>query len=105
MWIFASNGFVSIVADRKNPKTGDLLVRSRDKSHISNIFPQAEVFSKQPSDYRWRAWVPREQVIEAMISSISSINYDNFKNSIRDGKYHDACIGVWEEMYMAYHGR
>lgn len=77
-------------------------MRSRDRSHISNLFPNAEIFSKTPSDYKWRAWVSREELKKVLDDYVSSLNYDNFKNSIEDDTYHDACVGVWNEMYLTY---
>jgi hypothetical protein len=70
--------------------------------HITNVFPDAEVFSKQPSDYQWRAWVSREDVADAMMRQVQGLDYTNFKNSIYDDRYHDACIDVWNAMYRAY---
>ena len=102
MWLFTSDGFVSIVADKSDTRGDRLLVRSRDKMHITNVFPNAEVFSKQPSDYQWRAWVSREDVADAMMRQVQGLDYTNFKNSIYDDKYHDACIDVWDAMYRAY---
>lgn len=102
MWLFTSDGFVSIVADKNDPHGDRLLVRSRDKMHITNVFPDAEVFSKQPSDYQWRAWVSRKDVTYAMINNVKHLDYTNFKDSIVDDRYHDACLDVWGAMYRAY---
>jgi hypothetical protein len=103
MWIFTNKGFLSVVADRGNPETGNLLVRSRDRNHLEELFPQAEIFSKTPSDYKWRAWISRSAVSKLMQSQVDSLNYTNFKNSIPDDKYHDACVGVWNTMFSAYY--
>jgi hypothetical protein len=103
MWLFTSEGFISVVADRNDPKTGNLLVRSRDRQHLEKLFPNAEIFSKTPSDYKWRAWISRSDVSRLMQSQVDSLNYTNFKNSIPDDKYHDACIGVWNTMFSAYY--
>lgn len=102
MWLFTNKGFVSVVADRADTKTGNLLVRARDRNHLAELFPNAEIFSKTPSDYKWRAWVSREDVAELMLQTVNSIDYTNFKDSIRDDTYHDACLEVWEAMYLAY---
>lgn len=102
MWIFTNNGFISIVADREDPEYGRLLVRSRDRDHLQNLFPNAKIFSKTPSDYRWRAWISRSEVAELLLSTVMSLNYTNFKASIKDDRYHDACLNVWEDMYTAY---
>ena len=105
MWLFTSDGFISVVADRDDLDTGRLLVRARDKSHISNILPDAEIFSKQPSDYQWRAWISRDEFIEVLTKVVSNINYSNFKNSITDDRYHDACLDIWEIMYFTYRSK
>ena len=104
MWLFTNQGFISVVADRSDPETGNLLVRARDKKQLQKLFPTAIVFSKQPSDYRWRAWVPRDEVTQLVTDQVNTLNYTNFKDSIRDHKYHDACLDVWEVMHSAYRG-
>ncbi len=103
MWLFTSKGFLSVVADKNDPETGNLLVRSRDRNHLANLFPNATIFSKQPSDYKWRAWVSREEVSALAAKTIENLNYTNFKNSIRDDKYHDACLDVWNVMFSSYY--
>ena len=103
MWLFTSQGFISVVADKDNPETGNLLVRARDRNHLSDLFPNAEIFCKTPSDYKWRAWVLRDEVSSLLQSQIDNLNYTNFKNSIPDNKYHDACLDVWNVMFSAYY--
>ena len=102
MWLFTNKGFISVVANRDNPETGDLLVRSRDRDHLEELFPDAEVFFKTPSDYKWRAWVSRKDFAALALKTIETLNYTNFKNSIKDDKYHDACLYVWEVMFSEY---
>ena len=102
MWLFTNQGFISVVADRENPETGNLLVRSRDRDHLENLFPNAEIFSKTPSDYRWRAWISRDDVSQLMLAQVQNLNYTNFKNSIPDDKYHDACLDVWHVVHSNY---
>jgi inorganic pyrophosphatase len=99
MWLFTNNAFVSVVADRENPQTGDLLVRARAKGHINSLWPDAKVFSVANSDYAYRAWVSRNDFKEALLNQVDNLNYTNFKNSIRDKGYHDAALDVWDAMY------
>jgi hypothetical protein len=104
MWLFTSNGFVSVVADKNDPTNEKLLVRSRDRNHIRSLFPLAKVFSVPLSDYQWRAWVSRDQVTEVVSNNIQNLNYTNFKNSIEsDMKYHDACLSVWNSVFNEYY--
>ena len=99
MWIFTSNAFLSVVADKENPTRGNLLVRARVRDHIRNVFPNATVFSVPGSDYAYRAWVSRADVKAAMVNQIDNLSYTNFKNSITNDAYHDAALDVWTAMY------
>jgi hypothetical protein len=99
MWIFTNNAFLSVVADKDNPTRGNLLVRSRVRDHILNVFPKAIVFSLQDSDYAYRAWVSRADVKAAMVNQVDNLDYTNFKDAISDNSYHDAALGVWSVMY------
>ena len=100
MWLFTKDAFLSIVADKDNPDAGDLLVRARRRDHIPNVFPDASVFSEAGSDYAYRAWVPREEVKQALEKQIDELSYTNFKNAIDDNDYHNAAINVWFAMYQ-----
>lgn len=99
MWIFLSDGFLSVVADKDDPAGGSLLVRSRKRHHISAYFPKAEIIENAGTDYAFRAWVPRDQVQALMAAQVADLDYSNFKNSITDDGYHDAALRVWSAMH------
>jgi hypothetical protein len=96
MWIFMSGAMVSIVADRNN--ANNLLVRARAEGHIEKLFPKAKVFQVDGSDYLFRALVPRKTVSSVIAKEICSIEYDNFKNSVRDEALHNSYLDVWGVM-------
>lgn len=98
MWLFTSKSFVSIVADKNDAHRR--LVRARCPGDIEELFPQADVFEDETADYRYRAFVPVEDVARKITEYIHGMEYVNFKNSIppTKKKYHDACIGVWSIM-------
>lgn len=98
MWIFLSNSFLSVVADNKDVDGPRLLVRARRQGHIENVFPNAEVQETPNADYAFRAWITRDQLKQAMMSEIDNMEYTNFKNSIDDPHYHDACLEAWFAM-------
>lgn len=103
MWVFLNDAFLSIVADRNS---GDmLLVRARKKGHIQAVFGDVQVTRTPPpkADYLYRAFIPRELVAKVLAQRIGSVDYDNFKNSIPDDTYHDACSDVWGTMYEYQH--
>ena len=102
MWLYLSGGFLSIVAHRHQPD--DLLVRARHPDHINGVFPEAQVIHLGAADYPYRTVLPREAVQEAVSAYLSSMAYDNFKNSIPDDDYHDVCLDVWRTMW-AYGNR
>ena len=96
MWIFMSDSFLSIVAHRTKPQI--LLVRARVKGDIERVFPSAKVQRTPNADYLYRAEVNAGKVGARIAESIVDIDYDNFKNSIRDADRHDACMEVWSTM-------
>jgi len=96
MWLFTSGGFVSIVASRDCQD--DLIVRARLKNHLLALFPKARVVETLEADYRFRSTLSRKAVEMIAAKQVASITYDNFKRSIGDRGYHDACLDVWDAM-------
>lgn len=96
MWIMLNNAFLSVVD--KAPKPDQLVVRARVPGHIEAVFPKATVITDTTGDYMYRAFIDRQEVAEAMFNAVMNINYSNFKNSIKDNRYHNACHSVWGVM-------
>ena len=99
MWIFTSKSFISVV---QKPGDTDLLtVRARIKDDIENVFPDAKVEANKGTDYKYRAKVPREAVAKALHDQAMSVDYANFKSTVKTKKRHDAYMSVWSAMYAA----
>lgn len=96
MWLFLNNAFLSVVD--KAPDPSQLVVRARCPGHIEAVFPKAKVFDDATGDYQFRAFIDRTDVADAMFKAVMDISYNNFKNSIKDRRYHDACSRVWGVM-------
>lgn len=96
MWIMFNNAFLSVVD--KAPDPDQLVVRARVEGHIEAVFPTAKVIRDASGDYLFRAFIDRADVADAMFKAVMNINYPNFKNSIKDDRYHDACSRVWGVM-------
>ena len=102
MWLFTTQGFYSVVADRDDP--GRVLVRARAREDIealARLIPDVEPFADDGADYEWRAFVSREEWGRATAELVEAIDYDNFKNAVRDRQgskrehlYHE----VWHKM-------
>ena len=99
MWLFTSKSFLSVVADKENPKGDRLLVRSRIAGDIEEVFPDANVMETSNADYRFRAWVSREKVNKAISEYVQNLNYINFKNSVEDQARIRPLMRVWSTMY------
>jgi hypothetical protein len=97
MWIFLNNGFVSIVDDARKP--GNLMVRARHPDHILALLPYARIDRTVSADYRYRTSALRAAVAEALFEKVFAVTYPNFKNSISDPMYHEACSDVWGVMF------
>ena len=96
MWVFFSGSFLSVV--HKDCQPDELLVRARMKGHIEAIFPDAKVTESTHTDYRYRAVIKREAVAKALADQVMNLNYSNYKNSVRDSKFHSALSSVWSAM-------
>ncbi len=79
MWIFHTEGLLSIVENRNDKKL--LLVRARRPEHITKVFPHAKPIHTPNADYHWRISVPRSEVQAVMIQMLGNIDYDNFKDA------------------------
>lgn len=98
MWIFTSKAFLSIV---EYPGEAEMLwVRARFPGHIEAAFPDVAVKETPECDYRYRAAVGRDSVARWMARAAQEVRYGNFKQSIGENFYHDACLSVWTEMFI-----
>jgi hypothetical protein len=96
MWCCFNTSFLSIVHKQCQPD--ELLVRARVAGHIEAVFPQAKVTESFGTDYRYRAALKRDEVAAAMVSAVMGLEYSNFKDSVENGRLHDAYSRVWHEM-------
>jgi chorismate mutase len=99
MWIVKNDSFLSIVEDR-NDETR-LLVRGRIKGDIEAVFPAAKVETTPSADYLYRAFLPRAEVKTAIAECIDSIDYPNFKGSVKSITRHEIYMKLWEVMHKA----
>jgi hypothetical protein len=93
MWICTSKGMVSLVADRKSDK---LIARARRRADLLGVFPGAKAQRTDNADYRWRCRVTRDRAARVIATQLQNIQYDNFKNSVRDWDLHDMYLRFWE---------
>tara|TARA_X000001036_G_C20363038_1_gene677280 strand:- start:159 stop:464 length:306 start_codon:yes stop_codon:yes gene_type:complete len=96
MWIQFNNAFLSIVENRE--KTIELLVRARVKGDIEKVFPEADVFEDNNADYKYRAFISKVIVAEKIMLKVTEINYDNFKNSVKEIKRKKVYGNIWAEL-------
>ncbi len=108
MWVHLNSAFLSIVdpkasyAGGKGPKSGTLLVRARFKGDIQRVFPNAAVTETPERDYRFRAYISRIAVAEAMHAAVmEGIDYLNFKGSTPEKFRHDAYAKCHAAMDLA----
>ena len=96
MWIQFNNAFLSIVENRE--KTIELLVRARVKGDIEKVFPEADVFEDNNADYKYRAFISKVIVAEKIMLKVTEINYDNFKNSVKEIERKKVYGNIWAEL-------
>ena len=92
-----NNSFLSIV--NKDCKPGELVVRARRPGDIARVFGRGiRVKRSIDSDYLFRAVVKIEEVKMAMNRAVENINYENFKDSVKDYDLHLAYMRVSSAM-------
>lgn len=97
MWIFTNRGFISAVKSDEQPDT--MIIRARNKAHLTALLPEFEPVTMPGHDYARRVFISTARFGELMTELAASIDYGNFKNSIQDDVYHHACSDVWGVMY------
>jgi hypothetical protein len=102
MWLSLNKCFLSIV--HKDCKPDELLVRARGKGDIEKVFPAAIGKRTKGTDYLFRAVVKRIDVSNALRDEVMAIDYDNFKDSVRDDELHRAYSSVWSVMSRLQEG-
>ena len=99
MWVFTNEGFFSVVKHRTK---NEMLVRARNKKHLEafmrRIRLRRKIIESAGSDYPFRIYCRREQWQAYLASYTDDLAYDNFKNSVKEPEYHDACFYVWRIM-------
>lgn len=107
MWIFLNNAFISAVQHNDDPNL--LVVRARVEGDLERVFEPLygkealdvngiKVERHEDRDYLFRVVVTKNQFASAMHWHASQIDYGNFKDSIEDHDYHNACSRVWSVM-------
>jgi len=104
MWLFTTIGFFSVVEDPEHPDT--LKIRARAREDLEALrdqhLPDLEIVESEHTDYRFRAFVRRDEWEHAVRSLVADIDYPNFKSAVgqrqghaRAGRY----AQVWQVMY------
>lgn len=98
MWIVTNKSFLSAVQDRND--TNKFVVRARVKGDLESFFgSDIKVLETDNSDYRFRTFVDLELFKTKMIEEINSIDYSNFKDSVKDYERYGWYTQIWSVMY------
>jgi len=102
MWLFTSDGFVSVVQHAEKPDT--LLVRARDeRSLLSLVEATGATLRHTPSnDYPYRAEVLRTAYSAWVVDQITELDYTNYKAHMWSERpeFGDALHEVWASMHQ-----
>ncbi len=102
MWIFTKTGFISAVESKIGSET--LIVRARNKQHLTQIatYAQVQIANSPNGDYPYRIFVTKTELAGFLASQAFDIDYSNFKSKIstlRQFEYLDALHDVWMTMH------
>jgi hypothetical protein len=86
MWLFTTIGFYSVVAHEDDPRT--MLIRARVREDLDNLrrhhLPDLEIVEGAGTDYRYRAFVSRDEWEHAAAGLAAAVDYPNFKNAVAE---------------------
>lgn len=117
MWIQTRHGFFSIVEHREDVNT--VLIRARDRDDLVNLcgvaadwkrkengprpagFEADRIIRDDAADYLWRLIVPRGAWREVSDWLMLDIDYDNFKNAVKEKNPSRATLymRIWTTLY------
>lgn len=102
MWLFTSEGFVSVVAHSEKPDT--LLVRARDEGSLLSLVEatRATLRDTPSNDYPKRIEVSRGALSRWLEDQVSILDYSNFKSFMWSERpeFGDALHDVWVAMHQ-----
>ena len=105
MWLSTTDGFYSAVHDTYCNE-GELMIRARVIDDLERLLEKtgidANILVIKNADYRYRVKLTTQQWSDYVAQEASSINYDNFKNTIPvdDHERSSAYMKCWEAMYL-----
>lgn len=104
MWIVMNDAFLSIIENEKNEN--QYVVRARKRQDLVNVFPEhsSNVIETLDSDYRYRLFLERTYVSDVIFNRINSIDYPNFKNSVKETWRKIAYTKIWRIMHNEQDG-
>ena len=104
MWLFTTIGFFSVVADDAAPDT--MRIRARAHEDLAALrdrhLPDLEILRTEHTDYRFRAFVSRDEWTRAAQALAADVDYPNFKSAVaqRQGHARASRYGrVWQIMH------
>lgn len=99
MWIVTNKSFLSIVQDKQNPDY--FVVRARISGDLENFFEgfRINVIETEDSDYRFRVFIHKAIVKSQMMKVINSIDYTNFKDSVKNPERKSWYTRIWYVMF------
>jgi hypothetical protein len=104
MWIFAKDGFLSIVQHERQPRL--LAVRARVKGDIERLMSVKQVIEDTGGvhDYRYRAFLDRDRVADRIAEAVCGIRYGGskggFKANVTDRRRARHYLHVWDTMWQ-----
>ena len=100
MWLFTTNGFISIVEHDAD----HLVVRARDCLSLSPLAQSydVEIRSTPAADYPYRLLLSKDQFKNYLHNQAGLINYKNFKSEVaitRSEAFANTLLKVWSAMH------
>tara|TARA_B100001094_G_C18017941_1_gene713591 strand:+ start:545 stop:859 length:315 start_codon:yes stop_codon:yes gene_type:complete len=99
MIIGTKDNCITIVRNKNDDDT--MLVLALKADHIMSMFPDCDMFVHPYGELRYRAFIDKYEVTNALSKSILNIEYNDFKH-FEDDKLMSAYYALSRECYVQY---
>ncbi|MEO2208726.1 MAG: hypothetical protein ABGX06_02140 [Candidatus Poseidoniia archaeon] len=98
MWMFTTEGFLSIVQHKDLPD--HFQVKGRVADPLESLWPDQEIEVIGWADYRYRITITKDEGFPVLNQCIESIDYTSFKDECSNQhQYYNVLGRIWNLMY------
>lgn len=98
MWIYTTQGFLSVV--QHNAMPDHFQIKARVPDPLQELWPNHEIEIIDWADYRYRITIEKSDALPVLLGLMEMVDYTSFKNACGGNRiYHTVLAEIWCIMY------